>query len=59
MKEVAKGSQKEIDSKYKEFYDRYFKQYGLTEKDHEILGTYAALYKEAHGGLSIEALKKK
>ncbi len=58
MKEVAKGSQKEIDSKYAVFYDRYHDKYGLTEKDHEILGTYAALYKEAHGALSIEALKK-
>ena len=58
MKEVAKGTQDEIDRKYKEFIEKYEKKYNLKKEDHELLGTYANLYKEAHGNLSAEEIKQ-
>ncbi len=60
MLEVVSGSKKKIDKRYSDLINKYNKKYNikLTQGDLDILGTYANLYKEAHGNLSVEKLKK-
>ena len=60
MKEVTEGkTQEEIDKRYAKFLEKYETKYKISPKDHEILGTYSNMFKDAHGNLTAEEIKKK
>ena len=50
---------KKVDENYAAFFKKYQDKYGFTEKDHEILGTYSVMYKDAHGGMSVDEKKER
>ncbi len=48
-----------IDKKYEEFKNKYRDRYGLTDKDHELIGVCAGLCVVGHGNMDTEAVDKK